>query len=309
MGTETRPTTPGGAWAARKIFSDQLALESRLAEDILAHTSAPVRVQADGGIHRFDHPDGRMGNKRLWYVCHHDFAVWGDWATGEQHSVFADISPAPETTTRAREEAERRKRGRQKKIERKRAHVAHQSQLEWPGLHPADHDHPYLVAKKVKSVGIRQRGEWLVVPLYHAEVGLASFQTIAPDGAKRFIPGGRKKDCYFPIGGLLPHQLLLICEGVATGLTLHEATGHAVACAMDCGNLLPVARSLRARHPNVAIIIAADNDRFTEGNPGVTAGQAAARAVGGKCIWPEFPDGAEGSDFNDLAAIGQEAGL
>ena len=305
MRTETKMPTLGGAWAARTVFSDQFEIQDKLADSISAQTGLTAVIIADGEIHRLDHPAVRRGNKRIWYACHLDFAVWGDWATSEQHAIFADSNPAPETAKRAREEAERRKRERQAELERGRALVARQCRQEWPRLFAADPNHPYLKAKGIKPLTLRQEGKLLVVPMY-CEAGLVNYQTIAPDGAKRFRTGGRKKGAYWPVGGLKVGEPLLVCEGVATGITLYMVTGNAVACAMDCGNLLPVARSLRARHPGINIVICADNDHQTDGNPGITAGKAAAAAVGGRCIWPEFPEGAEGTDFNDLAAIGGE---
>ena len=55
--------------------------------------------------------------------------------------------------------------------------------------------------------------------------------------------------------------MLIICEGVATGLSLYECTGYPVAVAFDAGNLEPVAKVMRARMPNLRIVIAADDDR------------------------------------------------
>jgi len=42
---------------------------------------------------------------------------------------------------------------------------------------------------------------------------------------------------------------LIICEGYATGASLHEATGFQVLCAMSAGNLLPVAQAVRNADP------------------------------------------------------------
>jgi putative DNA primase/helicase len=83
--------------------------------------------------------------------------------------------------------------------------------------------------------------------------------------------------------------LLLICEGWATGATLHEESGHPVLCAMNAGNLLPVAKAARAAWPGADLLICADNDRKTEGNPGLTAATAAAKATGARLAVPEFP--------------------
>jgi putative DNA primase/helicase len=79
----------------------------------------------------------------------------------------------------------------------------------------------------------------------------------------------------------------------------------------DAGNLAPVAKTLREKMPDARIIICADDDYQTEGNPGVTKAKEAARICGGVVATPDFgdtrPDGA--TDFNDLRkAQGMETG-
>jgi putative DNA primase/helicase len=64
-----------------------------------------------------------------------------------------------------------------------------------------------------------------------------------------------------------------------------------------------VALAVRKHHPGQRIVICADNDRHTAANPGLTKAREAALAVGGFVSVPEFPEGAEGTDFNDLAAL------
>jgi len=59
---------------------------------------------------------------------------------------------------------------------------------------------------------------------------------------------------------------LFICEGFATGASIHEATEATVLVAFDCGNLAAVAAMARLLHPSREIIICADDDRKTEGN-------------------------------------------
>jgi putative DNA primase/helicase len=87
------------------------------------------------------------------------------------------------------------------------------------------------------------------------------------------------KECFFMIGE--PTQALCIAEGYATAASIHEATGHAAVVAFNAGNLLPVARALRGKFPDIKIVICADNDAQTSGNPGLTQAKAAAAAVGG----------------------------
>lgn len=66
------------------------------------------------------------------------------------------------------------------------------------------------------------------------------------------------------------------------------ATGCAVAVAFNCGNLLAVARALRAKFPAVRLVLCADDDIRTPGNPGLTRAREAARAVGGFVAVPRF---------------------
>ncbi|MNT78696.1 DNA primase TraC [compost metagenome] len=72
---------------------------------------------------------------------------------------------------------------------------------------------------------------------------------------------------------------------------------------MNSGNLKPVALALRTRYPEQPILIAGDDDRETDGNPGRAAANAAAALVGGQVAFPEWPEDAPAdlTDFNDLA--------
>ena len=113
-------------------------------------------------------------------------------------------------------------------------------------------------------------------------------------------PGGRVKGCYHSIGK--PAGVLIVCEGYATGASIHESTGHAVAVAFNAGNLPAVALALRAKYPDLKIIVGADDDHLTDGNPGKAKATAAALAVGGLVAVPSFPAGRgdKDTDFNDL---------
>ena len=114
----------------------------------------------------------------------------------------------------------------------------------WAAALPAPADHRYLATKQVLPLALRMdaRGH-LVVPLQDVDGALHSLETIAPDGAKRYLAGGAKRG-HFCVVGAEPAPLaeptgpLLICEGWATGASLHMATGHCVIAAMDAGNLL-----------------------------------------------------------------------
>lgn len=137
---------------------------------------------------------------------------------------------------------------------------------------------------------------------------LHSLQFIGENGSKWFLTGGRTQGCYFAIGKC--KGVLCIVEGYATGASIFEATGHAVAVAFNTFNLEAVARALREKLPEARVILCADDDVATAGNPGLTKAREAAVAVDGFVAVPDFrpdrPDSA--TDFNDLAKLrGAEA--
>lgn len=143
-------------------------------------------------------------------------------------------------------------------------------------------------------------GELLVIPMRDTAGVIHSLQFITTNGTKRPVTGGRKQGCYFSIGK--PDEILCIAEGFATGASIREATGYAVAVAFDAGNLLAVAKALREKFPDLLLVLCADDDYRTEDNTGLTKAREAAQAVGGLLAIPDFgphrPEGA--TDFNDL---------
>lgn len=259
---------------------------------------------ADGTIHRFRVPKDKPGTLNGWYVLHLDgiaSGAFGSWKAGGS-STWSSRKPAdPMETELIRQRIEQARHQREAEQHQRQQAAAIEAQRLWNTSAPADPRHPYFSAKGCKSHGLRQRGEVLLVPLYLWRV-LVNLQRIAADGDKRFLSGGRVKGCYSPIGTLEPGQPLYVCEGWATGATIHEAKGAAVACAMNAGNLLEVGRHLQRHYPDSTLIIAGDDDRQTEGNPGRTAATQAAAALECGLVLPPWT-GAEPpslSDFNDL---------
>lgn len=226
-----------------------------------------------------------------------------NWRSGTDAVVFIDddkpITPQQRherqrLIEQARQQAEAERQQRQEDAARRAAVI-------WGLAAPAPKGHPYLVKKGVKPHGLRVLPDGLLlVPLRDSSGRLSSLQTIGPDGSKRFLPGGRVQGCYWSVGK--PNGTVVICEGVATALSVHEAVGCAVAAAMSANNLLPVAQALRQKYPDARLIVAADDDWRTDGNPGLTKAQEAAQAVGGYLAVPQFPEDRpeKATDFNDL---------
>jgi len=181
-----------------------------------------------------------------------------------------------------------------------RGSASDRAEAEWRGAMPEVGEHRYLRDKAIKPHGVRTNGHQLIIPIRDAIGRLQSLQKVAPDGRKRFLAGGSISGHYFAIG--VPGDVLCIAEGFATGASIHEATGHPVAVAFNCGNLEPVARALRQKYPIARLIVCGDDDSATQGNPGRSAAIGAANAVGGLVAFPHFgPDRLDGwTDFNDL---------
>lgn len=149
---------------------------------------------------------------------------------------------------------------------------------------------------------------------------------------KEYWPAGLSKVGHYWLIGQSPSVICLTAEGFATGLTLHEETGHPVAVAFDAGNIGPVAKSIKAQYRRAKQLICADDDwlqRCAEcktytpvsdancahcgkphrkQNAGIQRAADAALAVDGAWITPVFtanrPVDRKGpTDFNDLASL------
>ena len=179
-------------------------------------------------------------------------------------------------------------------------------------------DHNYLVRKKVSAFGLRV-GKWtkgqdaLLVPMRNIDRQLVSLQAIFsnanPDLGrdKDYLYGGQRRGSFHMVGNwptACAGTVICVVEGYATGATIHQATGWPCAVAFDAGNLPSVARALRQTFGTAAIVIAADNDQWTDGNPGIHHSRQAASAARAILAIPKFSSLATTpTDFNDLAAL------
>lgn len=146
----------------------------------------------------------------------------------------------------------------------------------------------YLKKKRVPAYGLRFSRGSVVVPVRNLAGDLTGLQFINGDGDKKFLTGTAKAGCFHLIGEVQEGRPLCIAEGYATGATIHKVMGWPVAVAFDAGNLTPVAKALRDKYPEQKILICADNDMETLGNPGVTKAREAARLVGAVVAVPQF---------------------
>ena len=268
----------------------------------------PPDMIEPGKFHRFPGEGKRNGNSAAWCKLFPDGigGIYGDYSTGlsadwqakrETPFTQAESEAFKRHVTEAKAQAEAERRAKQSEAANKAAGI-------WKTAKPAPEDHPYLIRKGIKPSGARIHNDTLAIPM-RASGEIHSLQFIGLDGEKRFLTGGRVTGCYFSIGNPKGAAALCIAEGFATGATIHEATGYPVAVAFTAGNLGPVAKTIRERFAELPLILCADDDAATEGNPGITKATEAAQSVGGLLAIPDFgSDRPEGvTDFNDMASL------
>jgi putative DNA primase/helicase len=208
--------------------------------------------------------------------------------------------------------------------------VAEDASLRWSKSTGDVAGHPYLERKGIEIPrGLRMYEasdgtQLLIVPMSAFDMNgtpqLIGLQHISPDGQKTFMKGQRVEGGFFYLKGDPTGTVL--CEGVATGFSIWQATGLSVVIAFNAGNLVAVAKDLKRWRPEINMLIAADDDAIASDsfiaaqqmaadagktpkrweNAGILKAEAAARAVGCKWVPPVFVFGpARGrTDFNDL---------
>lgn len=268
----------------------------------------PPNLIEPGKLHRFPGIGKRNGNTAGWCKLFEDGlgGCFGDWSTGfsEHWQVKRDkpLSLVERETFKRHVAVAQAQAGAEREVQQSEA--AAKAAAIWNTAAPAPSHHAYLTRKRIQPHGARLYDGSLLVPIRDRDE-LYSIQFIGPNGDKRFLTGGRVSGGYFSIGSTQSAAVLCIAEGFATGATIHQATGHSVAVAFNAGNLQAVAQALRERFPALPMIICADDDRETDGNPGLTKASEAALSVGGLLAIPSFdparPAGA--TDFNDMAAV------
>lgn len=287
------------------------SIEQALGDALAAYGVTGLAIRADGDVHRFASADKPKSNRNGWYVCPSlEVAVYGFWHTGEQHTVTTGGKADPAAAAEARLAAQRAREQRDTERRQQQVKTAEQARRWWAAAGAADPSHPYLAKKRLAPHGLRQRGSMLLVPLFY-DGELVNLERIFPDGAKRPLFGGRAKGVAGLVGKLAGAERVLLAEGWATCAALCEAMALPVVVARNADNLEAVARRLRQRLPdNVTITLAADDDRFTDGNPGATKARLAALAIGAKVLMPTFCDDCQRcTDFADVALCRKERGL
>jgi putative DNA primase/helicase len=256
----------------------------------------PGKIFTDGAIHRFPTWGDNAGETSGAYWHNGNVGWFQDWRTMERAQVVkGTLSEADKAAL-----ADSFSRNGQK-VSRKALEAG--IQKIWNVATKPD-GHPYLLKKQIQVVPqVKQFDGKLIIPLFGINSELNGLQRIDADGRKRFLAGSRKKGSFFSIVG---GKTIVVCEGFATGVSIHQATGFSVAVAFDAGNLLPVAKKMCAKVGSDRVVVAGDNDNWktATGQPdtGTRAAKKVASAIGVTVVLPVFqsPNGEHTTDFNDL---------
>jgi len=284
------------------MYSDFMSV---LAQD---HLSAPdpAKLIPHGSIIRLR--DDSKGKRNIdgWCVGHqHELGetwVYGNWRVNEtEHNKWHSF----DRTKMTREEKasldqtlQRLLKERDKVLNQTRDRAAEKAQEIWESSTKPE-SHQYLLAKGISPGPLRLNRDKLIAPIFNAQGQLRTIQLIDSTGKKRFLPDGQTSECFMPIEGAT--DVVLICEGVATAISLSEVTGKKVYSAMNSHNLLKVASIVKRKHPEAKIVICADNDHSNPKNPGLTSANTAAGLIGCLVKAPSFDaTDSELSDWNDF---------
>lgn len=272
---------------------------------------------ACGGSDRFRFDDGGRGS----FICNQCGAGDGldlirkvnKCDTTEAARLAAEVLGIDYRVDERNEEAARQRREQMEAERQQREQVRQQKSSEeaehrqsmfvghWQRLTnaAASGESQYLTGKELSgfTFPILTDGR-LLLSLVDDTGTVTAAQTITPQGEKRLLAGSAKRGAYHAVNAADAPQSVLIAEGLATALSVHLICPEALTvCALDAGNLQPVAQAMHQRYPNAQIIIAADNDiKPGESNTGKDAAEKAAKAVSG---WVALPPTVEKADWND----------
>lgn len=170
---------------------------------------------------------------------------------------------------------------------------------------------------------LRGQGRLLVVPLTDDKGVICSVQLIDESGRKTFLKGGRKKGLLWRPRGLSfdagTEGAIGVAEGVATAMSVTLLYSVPCVAALDAGNLLPCAETLRRQFPGHALRFYADKDASGVGEEKAKAAVRALALQGARCavLLPPFTEEIEAeftrrtgkapTDFNDYWMIWSEA--
>lgn len=286
--------------------------------------------QMDGKLHRVPvegDEKGKSSGAYKGYLDGHPAGFIQNFKSGYKENWKATgqrLNPAEIAKLEREAEAKRQARER----EREAGYNAKSQAItqELATLPDAPADHPYLKGKDLHGAGhafgakLDDRGN-LVIPIEDKEGKVWSAQRIGPSGFKGYEKDAKVSGCYQVIGGKNAlaaqdaHEPVLISSGFGTSASIHMATGRPVVVAFQDNNLKEVAQEFKKMFPERTIAILGDDDRHLPErtpplpNSGRLTATDAAKAVGGRAIFPQFTAQEKGREFTDFSDLQRIRGL
>jgi len=218
----------------------------------------------------------------------HEWKSWGDEVTTKHFDKKFDLAIEQMMKKRREEKLLNHKECREKW---------------WPIYEGAHQDpvHPYLKNKSIDdNYMARNFHKNLLVPLFNHNRFVGG-QVISTND-KKYTTGLEKIGSFCPVKDVENPDIIYFTEGYATACSIYMATGKLVIACMDCGGLYAVIQSFRDKYKKVPFVICADNDQWTEGNPGIKKAVIVSDNIGNiTVIHPSFSNtDSKPTDFNDL---------
>ena len=291
-----------------------MSLQSELIEACYRAGVIPRDVPADGRFYPADIEGDRSGkgDARIKLFEDGKGGIISNWKSGETFRFFTNDLHAQSETDRDERHRKITESKEQVRAEQAKAHAgaAKRANEILRQCLPCE-AHPYLTKKGVQLMqGLHVlagrdpfgRTGCLVIPARDDSGAVHTLQFIDGEGEKRFLKDGRKTGAYFALGNFPESEEtgepLVICEGLATGISVYAATGWPVAVSFDAGNLRSVIQAMRAKYPGARLTVAADNDASGTGQ---AKASEAAQAFGAFVALPPCEPGTS-TDWNDLHA-------
>lgn len=258
---------------------------------------------ASGSLIRFQCEGDRAKRKNGWAILYLDerpAGAFGNYKANTGTLKWKSGTDRPALTQAEREALQREWRAAKDRRAQIQCESHEQAALDaaamWNRAGPAQPDHPYVAAKRIAATDLRQSRGLLLVPLCDQEGTLWNLQSIAGDGTKRFLRGGRIDDCFTIIGTFDGASEAVFVEGYATGDTVHRASGLPVIVTFNTSNMPRVARLWAELRPDLTYTVFADDDERTAQefvergqpykNPGIETAEAVAAEIGGYVAYP-----------------------
>ena len=272
-------------------------------------------IHFDSKIHRYAKPHQK--SKASWYIGFEHFdkgktyqtLVVGDYTIGDERFIWKSYQDNEVSFDINKELKAAQERADEEK-KKKNAEAAGKADWYIQKASQNFRTNPYFTRKLItSSLGTYQfkpndGDEYTIVPMRNVEGRVTSLQKIFDDGTKRFLPGGEIKGSFHLIGDTT--DMVYVCEGFATGASIHYATGKQVAVCFMASNIEDVALIFKTKGHTV--IVCADDDKYHDPtkipNAGLKAASALYQTEGIKFCYPTFQDeSTKPTDFNDLHCL------